>query len=834
VNGTNTKIQFAFGYTQTGGGWGTSIGPGKFLDTSGVAITDTTRARIAFPDDFDVDSTLSNACWVGLVAGTEGSATEYGDVYKVTAQPTASSTEDMNVRGLVSTLRTGTNIWSIDVTGDAAAATILVGTNYWSTGVANYYWTAYISTDSGATWSTAREKSPTGGALGAATTMLSGVQAEVALGPNFAADGIAFAATKGTDTSAISRTSNSGASWNQVSLIDWATTDYAITSQNVNYFDNNDFMVLLTANSQGAVFHTTNGGGTYERILSYANPTIPAGINEVTRLANVATVFVVDKYGGKIWRSTDGGATFPRVITAKANDITCYKMIDADTIWTGHSSGALWFTEKAGRPWWKPDESDVGASPYATYGPLQFNSKGDMILVGDLVAGTIHISLDAGLNFKRLGVNTPIGAFTGGLCSIDPNYAENKYVYASGMSAGGGVWRIEVNEDDVQSTEWKRIDAPSGTINANGNNVKPAVLLFLGSILYATDGANVTGTTAGGIWRCTNPSADLDGTSPPAWNVENTGLLTNDVMGYSGLGLVPYTFFLKNSNTAIAYNNRMMAYSDPMSTAVTLMAPANGAKGVGIALSTTSLVKTVVITWEALAGATSYEYQLANDEDFNSLVTTAGSNTAGQQFEANSLIPGQTYYWRVRADEPVTTPWSETRTFSVASVEAPFDLTTPVRGATGVDVMPVFIWTPFEGAIGYEVVVSEDPTFAIIDWSRSTTQTMYKAEEGLAHSTTYYWRVRGVTGPAPAQQAAPGGPWATGIFTTMAKAVETAPPAEVTTPTSPPQAEIQVVEVPIPGPAQAIPDYLLWIVIVVGAVLVIALIVLIVRTRRVT
>ena len=170
----------------------------------------------------------------------------------------------------------------------------------------------------------------------------------------------------------------------------------------------------------------------------------------------------------------------------------------------------------------------------------------------------------------------------------------------------------------------------------------------------------------------------------------------------------------------------------------------------------------------------------------------------------------------------------------MAGVETPFDLTAPVRGATGIYVMPVFIWTPFEGAVGYEVVVSEDPTFAIIDWSRSTTQTMYKAEEGLAYNTTYYWRVRGVTGPAPAQQAAPGGPWATGIFTTGAKAVAPAPPVviEPEAPAAPP--EITVVEVPVPGPAQAIPDYLLWIVIVVGAVLVIALIVLIVRTRRVT
>jgi len=840
VNGTDTKIQFAFGYTQTGGGWGTSVGPGKFLNTSGVAIVNTSRARIAFPDDFDVDSTLSNICWVGLVAGTAGSTTEYGDVYQVTAQPTASSTEDVNVRGLVSTVRTGTNIWSLDVTGDAAAATILVGTNFWSTGVANYYWTAYISKDSGATWSTAREKSPTGGALGAATTMLSGVKCEVVLGPNFATDGIAFAATQGTDTSAISRTSNSGASWNQVSLIDWAdaTNGYVVINQHANLIDNNDQMVILHSAPWGAnpigliqgtnasIFHTINGGGTWERILSYANPGLPVSLDGVYRLLPVSTVFAIDKISGKFWRSTDGGATFPRIITAKTGNISSWRITDADTIFTTHFwDGAVWYTENAGRPWVKPDETDTSLFP------LMSTQQGDKILVGDMV-GSIHISLDAGVNFKRLGVNNPTG--TSGLCTFDPNYATNHFVYAS----GAGVWRIEVNEDDVQSTEWKRIDAPTATLNTNANSVSPSVMLYLGSILYVVDGANVS-ATSGGLWRCTNPAADLDGTSPPAWETVNTGLEAffasagDDKMGYSGLGVVPYTFFLKNSNTAVAFTNRLMAYADTMSSAVKLIAPSNDAKGVGVALSTTSLVKTVVITWEALGGVTSYQYQVANDEDFKSLVTNAAGSTPGQQFSASDLIPGQTYYWRIRSDEPVTTPWSETRAFTVAGVETPFDLVSPVRGATDIDVMPVFIWNVFEGATGYEVVVSEDPTFAIIDWSRSTTQTMYKAEEGLAYNTTYYWRVRGVTGPAPAQQAAPGGPWATGIFTTGAKAVAPTPPVVTppTQPTSPP--EIKVVEVPIPGPAQAIPDYLLWIVIVVGAVLVIALIVLIVRTRRV-
>ena len=44
----------------------------------------------------------------------------------------------------------------------------------------------------------------------------------------------------------------------------------------------------------------------------------------------------------------------------------------------------------------------------------------------------------------------------------------------------------------------------------------------------------------------------------------------------------------------------------------------------------------------------------------------------------------------------------------------------------------------------------------------------------------------------------------------------------------------KMVTVEVPGPAAPIPPYLLWTIIAIGAVLIIALIVLIVRTRRVT
>ncbi|UCG10812.1 MAG: hypothetical protein JSW30_03035, partial [Dehalococcoidia bacterium] len=101
--------------------------------------------------------------------------------------------------------------------------------------------------------------------------------------------------------------------------------------------------------------------------------------------------------------------------------------------------------------------------------------------------------------------------------------------------------------------------------------------------------------------------------------------------------------------------------------------------------------------------------------------------------------------------------------------------------------------------------------------------------------TTYYWRVK-VTEPVES-------PWSESRSFMVAEAEA---PAPVTVTPAPPAPEITI-EVPaapevvlpapvveIPEVAPAIPAALLWTIVVIGAILVVALIVLIVRTRKVT
>jgi hypothetical protein len=139
-----------------------------------------------------------------------------------------------------------------------------------------------------------------------------------------------------------------------------------------------------------------------------------------------------------------------------------------------------------------------------------------------------------------------------------------------------------------------------------------------------------------------------------------------------------------------------------------------------------------------------------------------------------------------------------------------------------VSVLPTFVWSPVTGATEYQIIVSDRENFDIITFSHNTNQAVYAVteDEQLAYNTVYYWRVRASKPDTAVTQ------YQTGIFTTEQKAVPTKEPITITQPGP------TTITVSVPPPQEVIPAYLLWIIIGIGAILVIALIVLIVRTRR--
>jgi hypothetical protein len=260
------------------------------------------------------------------------------------------------------------------------------------------------------------------------------------------------------------------------------------------------------------------------------------------------------------------------------------------------------------------------------------------------------------------------------------------------------------------------------------------------------------------------------------------------------------------------------------------------------------------LSWEQLCLATVYQLDLAKDKDFTlriiantqnqgaigNAVPTAAALTPGTvralyqhiliappivtapaTWIAPGVLPeaGAIYYWRVRVAMSATTqwavsPWSETRSFTVKAgfiVNTPYygvQLLSPNNGCLGCKVRPAsFSWSPWKEATKYEFVLAKNSEMTTVVKQATTTTTGYEFNGALDYGTNYFWRVRALEVNG---QAIPSDWSATFSFQSEpAPAAPAAPPAEPATP------------------------MWVWIIIAIGAILVIVTLILIFKTRRV-
>jgi hypothetical protein len=294
-----------------------------------------------------------------------------------------------------------------------------------------------------------------------------------------------------------------------------------------------------------------------------------------------------------------------------------------------------------------------------------------------------------------------------------------------------------------------------------------------------------------------------------------------------------------------------IAFTDSLNAAgPTLGAPAAGAT---IAVNPiTGIANNVVFTWPRAQQATGYTLQIALDDKFNTIVnnTNVPPIVAGNPLGTNdpvSVVIGPTtntaggapftfdtstkYFVRVRAAGLTIntvnfawfSPYSKANDITIGSgvpVVTPtlaVTLQAPAAGATGVALAPTFQWGAVTGANSYEIQIDTDPNFgAPVAKNNSVFTNVYVPTAPLNASTVYYWRVRATAGTQT-------GSFASGVFTTS---------TPVVAPTSVAPAPTPIITVPpyTPPPVQT-PTYV-WVIIVIGALLVIAVLALIVRTGR--
>ena len=619
----------------------------------------------------------------------------------------------------------------------------------------------------------------------------------------------AIATTSG-DESAFAVSTDDGLAFNDISMIDTVIAFYTDVSPaadgSMKYYATYD-------NATGSDVSIWAYSSSWSRVFSLRDQT---NQDFIIRVApdDPSAIYIAAKGTRNVWVSKDSGM-------AKWKLVTCYKVSSsigildmavesADVAYAIDNAGCS-KTGNSGSSWGSKKTLDAveGAN-------IVLTSNGDILVGGS--DGYVAFSKDGGSTFDRTKV-VVAGATV--FVAPDVDYADNNIIYAG---AGTSVKRGEASTTKSWSTR--------GSMDTGYNIVGMGQT---GSVIYAlTNNATITrlyralnlkdaATTALALWSSIDTSAVYAGT-PRALKIS------------SGPKLWSWTTSLPKSIT------------DPIaSEAPALTSPA---EGFSVAVNPgTGEAYNVTFTWERYANKyiTKFDLQVATDEDFEGIVydkefTGIDSDTIARVVgptSANlaSYNPGSTYYWRVRVSStgPMYSPWSEVRSFNVES-PVTFAIASPAVGATDVSLTPTISWTPYEGAVKYEVQLSEDPTFAILDVSASSANAFYLVDDSLKKSTAYYWRARGVTREAYQEVKtwipAITGPWVTGMFVTMGEPMVEEPTVIVEqAPVQPPT--VKIVEVPISTPAP-IPAALLWAIIVIGAVLVIALIVLIVRTRRVT
>jgi uncharacterized delta-60 repeat protein len=166
-----------------------------------------------------------------------------------------------------------------------------------------------------------------------------------------------------------------------------------------------------------------------------------------------------------------------------------------------------------------------------------------------------------------------------------------------------------------------------------------------------------------------------------------------------------------------------------------LVSPANGAMSQNFAAMT--------FDWTDAFAAEGYELEL--DVDANFTTSPATYTSVSSTKTVTNLLPGTTYYWRVRANaNSEVGEWIGVRNFTTSTLNA-FNLATPANNTTGVLVATVILdWTTLTGASSYEVQIDTENAFVGPTQFNPTASS--QTIGNLEFSTTYYWRVRATNG----------------------------------------------------------------------------------------
>jgi hypothetical protein len=633
--------------------------------------------------------------------------------------------------------------------------------------------------------------------------------------------GTSVAAGTSGANSAFALSRSSGAGFNDVSLIDTTITDA------------ND--VAVSADGKKIYYTTDNGAYTslwfkttaWERVLSFASVA-----NYIIRLSptNPDVVYFAEVDGTRVYYSkdvqsrwyartaTDGGGTFTIHDLAVESDTVAYAMNNGATVIKSTNEGFIW--------------SALPIVTKLTAGWTLVSVKENVLLIGGgttAANGRVQYSLDGATTWTAITPAIETAGATNVIVIPDENYATNNIIYAATNAVGLNIMQWTVGT----STTWTDIYA--GTLPANtgiyGLAMKGGILYALAVDQVLTTSSLLQYIPSVRAWATKEAATYISG---PTTELVQLGIDSASPNALEVSGAPNKLWAVKTNLTAQV----LYMFTDTLATTPpTLSGPAD--KTSVSVNPVTGASDVVVFTWNRAGNATAHTVQVAYDSAFTQLIAVAGSPFAFPPTlnvviggAGTAIIPGKTYYWRVRASSPINSPYSEVRTFTVQAMAAAVpSISSPANGGTIQSQSPAFSWSPVTGTTKYEFQLSTTPTFGttVLTDTPASAGTLVPVTIKLEQGKQYFWRVRALE---PVM-----GDWSTAANFIVAAAPTSAPPPVVIT-----QVPAPVITIPAAQPAPTYtlvtpadttiaPTYI-WAIIIIGGILVIAVIVLIVRTRR--
>jgi hypothetical protein len=645
----------------------------------------------------------------------------------------------------------------------------------------------------------------------------------VHLANDFSTSGVAYCLVGGNE-GGFSVSTDRCSTWNQLSLILSAITNITDFAANAD----GTVLFMATDDATDASLWKFSGTSWQRTLCILARTGVQVEISPDFATSNA--VFVTGA-AARLWRSLNGGNTFtaqPSVIPAA---VTTFTVINVNRQITGAANGNVYVTTLNGLAWFTY-ASGAGVNAINKIALSPNFATDNNVLVG-AANGGVYISATAGTTWVIVGAAFGAGAT---YPAFDVNYATNNTIYAGWGAAAGGLFCFVVG---VPGGAWVGIDAAAG--NREGAAALPnvsQVLLSADGTLYASEAAAGSAQT---MSRCLNPTSALLG--PDALYTEQA----NDAALGATLGAgVVFGNGLWMARSGVA--NIMYAVDTAAAPDVVYTYTDNLA--VSPVLTVTGTTPTSAsFSWDALTGATSYTLQVNRRADWNIGTdigitwfgpdTTATTNQAGGTL---AMVAGTEYYARLRVGpdagggpntpavvpgSPVLSRWSTTQTLDTQlGVVILWNILAPASGAQNVNLNPVFDWDPVAGATSYTIVVATDAAFTDVVCTADVPIDFWECDTTLEYDTTYYWEVfaNSSTGPPSSTPvnsvfhtllgtAAP-------VFTCGICGLQFDTEAALTSHIASAHAAVE----------EATPIYI-WVVIGIGAVLVIAVIVLIAKTR---